>query len=208
MSAAQLKALLKERATLVPLTLEQYHRMVETGILSSGEPIELLDGYLVRKDRSAVGADPMTVGPAHSWALSQIEALLAGLEPRGCHFRSQRPLTISPDSEPEPDGAIVRGSRGEYRNRHPAPGDVYCVIEVADCSLQRDRTTKHRIYADAGIPQYVIVNLLENVIEEYRQPVQGMGRYGQITVHRKGAILKLDLPEAGGFELPTGQVLP
>ena len=95
----------------VGLTVEQYHRMIETGILRSGDPIELLEGQLVPKDRSAVGEDPMTVGNRHALAIGILTELNAQLANRGSYLRIQLPITVLPDSEPEPDGCIVRGRR-------------------------------------------------------------------------------------------------
>jgi Uma2 family endonuclease len=74
------------------------------------------------------------------------------------------------DSEPEPDVAVIRGTRRDYRDRHPSPADVGLITEVADATLQRDRTRKKRIYAHAGIPVYWIINLVDRQIEVYSNP--------------------------------------
>src|SRR5215204_7677140 len=105
MSLSTLQELVSHRATLMPLTVEQYHRMLQTGILQDGDPYELLDGYLVRKDRSAAGKDPMTIGPDHTGGVGLLGELQNDLKRFGCHMRLQQPVTILPDSEPEPDGA-------------------------------------------------------------------------------------------------------
>jgi len=170
----------------VPLTTDQYHQMIETGILVEGEPIELLDGVLVRKDRSAAGKDPMTVGGGHSFSVQALIDLNPKFGRFGCHIRVQQPLTIPNVDEPEPDGAIVKGTKRRYQGRHPGPAEVTCVIEVSDSSLGFDRTTKLRIYADAGIPQYVIINLVDHVVEVYSKPIAGRGRYAEATTLRPG----------------------
>jgi Uma2 family endonuclease len=90
-------------------------------------------------------------------------------------------VALPPFDEPEPDAAIVRGAIKDYRDHKPGPGDILCVIEVADASLRRDRATKQRIYADAGIAEYLIVNLPDRVIEVYTEPHKGKGRYGQLA---------------------------
>ena len=178
MSAVQLmRDLINTPQSLVGLTVEQYHQMIQQGILESGMPIELLDGFLVRKDRAKAGEDPMTVGDEHSWAVENLKLVLRAVEAMGHHVRCQQPVTLPPDGEPEPDGMIVRGSNNDYRRRKPTAADVSCVIEVADSSLNRDRGTKQRIYADAGIAQYVIVNLIEGVVEVYERPAVGSGKY-------------------------------
>src|ERR1051326_7518523 len=110
MSTAQLRDMLDDRAQVVGLTVDQYHRMIKEGILPEGEPIELLDGFLVRKDRSAKGADPMTVGHHHAWAIQNLARLLPELRRLGYDLRIQLPITIRPDNEPEPDAAIVRAA--------------------------------------------------------------------------------------------------
>jgi Uma2 family endonuclease len=188
-----LTELIDERTILYPLTIEQYHWMITHGIMPEGEPYELLDGHLVRKDRSAVGEDPMTVGHDHTFVVQFLERLDRRLEPRGCHMRCQQPVSLPPYDEPEPDGAIIRGQWDDYRKRHPGAKDVLCVIEVADASLKRDRTTKLRIYATAGIPTYLIINLPERCVEVYTQPRRRAGRYGRPTV----------LPPEQEVEFPT-----
>ena len=125
------------REAVVPLTVEQYHQMIEHGILPEGEPIELLQGQLVEKDRSATGEDPMTVGHGHSWVVTELESLGPKLRRLGCHIRVQQPVSVSPIDEPEPDAAVVLGLNALYRQRHPKAADVLCVVEVADSSLQR-----------------------------------------------------------------------
>jgi Uma2 family endonuclease len=178
---------------VVPLTIEQYHRMLEAGILEDGDPIELLDGFLVRKDRSGRGGSPVTVHPMHRVVVTRLGDLGSELERHGAHLQTQQPISLPPSQEPEPDGAIVRGRTEDYADRHPGPGDVLCVIEVADSSLRRDRTTKQRIYAAAGIPQYVIVNLQDQVIEVYEAPRPAEGRYGRTTTVERGATFDLHL---------------
>jgi len=169
--------------SLVGLTVEQYHRMIEGGILEEGAPIELLDGFLVRKDRAKAGEDPRTVNDEHIWAVENLRRVLREVDARGYYLRLQQPIVLPPDGEPEPDGAIVRGTLDDYRRRKPVAGDISCVIEVADSSLARDRGTKQRIYADAGIAQYVIINLVDREIEIYQRPLRGSGRFDE--VHRR-----------------------
>jgi Uma2 family endonuclease len=160
-----LQVAVAERAELVPLDVDQYHRMLEAGILREAEPVELLDGLLVRKDR---GGESMTVKPLHASTLSRLLAIVSSLS--GCHLRIQDPITVRPSHEPEPDAAIVRGRPQDYSERHPEPDDVVSVIEISESSLEHDRKTKLRIYAAAGIAQYVIVNLVDGRVEVYEDP--------------------------------------
>jgi hypothetical protein len=203
-----LKELLDLHMKVVPLNVDQYHRMIEVGILPEGEPIELLDGFLVHKDRSKAGADPMTVGHHHAWAIGQLGEVLQPVKQHGCHVRIQQPVTMPPDNEPEPDACIVRGAINEYKQRHPRAADVHCIIEAADSSLQRDRTTKLRIYAEAAIPQYLIINLLDGLIEEYGGPDPALGRYTAMRTHRKGDAVAFKLGGGATVVVPAAELLP
>lgn len=173
------------RVNVAPLTVEQYESMNAVGILPDGVPIELLDGLLVWKDRAAAGADPMAIGTHHQLGVNKLSRLARQVEKWGCYLAVQGPVRIVPSSEPEPDAAVIRGKPEDYAERHPGPRDVYSVIEVADSSLARDRITKCRIYASAGVRQYVIVNLVERQVEIYSSPVARQGRYAGETI-RKG----------------------
>ena len=206
-----LRELAEEGAVLFPLEVDQYHRMIANGILPEGEPFELLDGYLVRKDRSAAGEDPITIGHAHAWVISALGDLNPRLRRMGCHIRLQLPLTLPPFDEPEPDAAIVRGSKDKYRTHHPRSEDVRCVIEIADSSLRRDRNLKQQIYASAGVPCYLIINLIDSVIEVRSEPVSVKG---QAARYKKTRTLKpgeqFQIPARGGRSLnvAVGDVLP
>jgi Uma2 family endonuclease len=210
MIASPLEELIANRARLMPLTVEQYHRMLETGILRDGDPYELLDGYLVRKDRSAAGADPMTIGTDHTGGVELLGDLETDLRPRGYHIRVQQPVTILPDSEPEPDGAIVLGTIRSWfaAGRHPNEAEIPCLFEVSDSSLQHDRSTKRRIYADCGVPQYVIVNLVDRVIEVYTNPQRGQGRYKDVQVLRPGEKLRIILSATAHLDVAVDALLP
>lgn len=197
-----------ERRLLYALTVEKYHRMIESGILPEGEPFELLEGQVVRKERNAQGEDPMTVGPAHSEAVTALSFLNAKLRKQSCHIRTQQPITIPPYSEPEPDGAIVTGSKRDYRKRHPGPSDVLCVIEVADATLQHDRKNKIRVYAKAGIAQYIIINLVNRELEVYTRPNRRKGAYSQSTTLDRGQTVVFPTTQGDGLTVPVRRLIP
>jgi len=142
------------------LSVEQYHAMIQAGILTDDDPVELLEGWLVFK---------MPKNPAHRATTRLVRTALDNVLPVGWYTDSQEPITLL-DSEPEPDVVVVRGDTRQYLDRHPAPPDLALVIEVADTTLQRDRTSKKRAYARAGIPVYWIVNLGNEQMEVYTQP--------------------------------------
>lgn len=93
--------------SFVGLTVDQYHQMIDKGILEEGVPIELLDGFLVRKDRAKAGEDPMTVNDEHIWAVENLRRVLRDLESRGYYIHLQQPVVLPPDGEPEPDGGCL-----------------------------------------------------------------------------------------------------
>lgn len=142
------------------LTVEQYHQMIQSGILTDDDPVELLEGWLITKMPKNL--------PRHV-ATRLTRDAIARLLPAGWYVDSQEPITIL-DSEPEPDVVVVRGKSNQYADRHPGPAEVALVIEVADATLHRDRTLKKRLYARADSPIYWIINLSESHIEVYTLP--------------------------------------
>jgi Uma2 family endonuclease len=189
------------------LTVDQVEGMLAAGILVEGTPIELIDGVLVYKDRSDLGGDPMTIGKKHNLAVQLLKELDAELRSRGCSMQTQGPVRIPPHDEPEPDGAVVRGEPRDYADRLPTASDVSCVVEVSDSSLDYDRTTKLARYANAAIPQYVIVNLRNDCVEVYERPAASEERYESATVLRGGD--KLLLRVAGtSLEVDVTRLLP
>jgi Uma2 family endonuclease len=192
----------------VRLSVDQYHQMIERGILEEGAPIELLDGRLEWKDRSATGADPMTVGTDHAFSIEAAKELDPKLRRLSASARVQLPVTLPPYNEPEPDVSVVRGGKEHYRDHHPGSGDILCLIEVADSSLIRDRGRKLRIYADSGIALYVILNLIDQVAEVYSQPLVGKGRYAQATTLGLKDRLTIPTPKGKGLTVPVRKLFP
>ena len=141
-------------------TVAQYHQMLAAGILKDGDPIELLEGWLVQK---------MPENPPHCLATELVRLQLESVVPRTWHVRSPHPVTTR-ESEPDPDASVVRGKLRDYKSRHPAGSDIGLTAEVADSSQELDRTTKQRIYARAKIPVYWIVNLIDRQVEVYTNP--------------------------------------
>ena len=142
------------------LSVDQYHAMIRAGILTTDDPVELLEGWLVAK---------MSKNPSHRNVTRLIRQALERLVPAGWYVDTQEPITTV-DSEPEPDVTVIRGDTRHYLDRHPGPPDVALVVEVADATLQRDRGFKKRLYARAGIPVYWVVNLPERQFEVYTDP--------------------------------------
>lgn len=185
---------------LYRLNVDQYHRMIKEGILGDGDPIELLDGYLVLK---------MSRGPEHDFATCALNKRFARLVPDAFTLSNQCAATLADDSEPEPDFTIARGDESLYRHRHPGPADTALVVEVSASSLGRDRGTKARIYAAAGIPVYWVVNVTDKQIEVYTQP-GGSGdaaAYAQQAVYAVGADVPVVLDGATVGPIAVAEVV-
>ncbi|MFN8446866.1 MAG: Uma2 family endonuclease, partial [Caldilineaceae bacterium] len=124
------------------ISVEQYHAMIRSGAFDEDAPIELLEGWLVEK---------MPKSPSPALATDLVaEYLRAAIRP-GWFVRTQDPITLT-DSEPEPDVCVIKGNLRQYAQQHPQATDVGLVIEISDSSLGKDRGSKKRIYAHAGIP--------------------------------------------------------
>src|SRR5437762_1179786 len=146
-----------------PLTLRrwkrtEYERLADLGVFR-GEPIELISGQLVV-------AEPQY--PYHASAISAADYALRAVLPPRWIVRTQLPVSLDDESEPEPDLVVVPGRPADYREAHPARPAL--VVEVAESSLDFDRTHKGSLYARAGIQDYWVVNLVERVLEVYRDP--------------------------------------
>jgi Uma2 family endonuclease len=141
-------------------TVDEYHRLAEIGVLTEDDDVELLEGWIVPK---------MARNPPHDTSLELADEAIGGLLPPGWRRRIQSAVTL-PDSEPEPDIAVVRGDARSRAGRHPGPGDAGLLIEVADASLAHDRQDKGRVYANAGIVCYWIINLVDRQVEVYTDP--------------------------------------
>lgn len=142
------------------LSVPQYHEMIHRGILTKDDRVELLEGRLVEK---------MPINPPHRAAVKLTYDTLARLVPAGWYVDAQSPVTLA-ESEPEPDVTVVRGNTRQYLNQHPGPAEVALLVEVSDSTLERGRGLKQRLYAQAGIRVYWIINLVENQLEVYTAP--------------------------------------
>jgi Uma2 family endonuclease len=151
------------RRPIYRLSVEQYEKMVEAGIIKSGERVELIDGLLLEK---------MTQHPPHATSVEYTTAALRAILPEVWVVRDQKPIRLTA-SEPEPDVTVARGPRRLYEKRHPRPADIAFVVEVADSSLDEDRSDKNAMFARARIAVYWIVNLVHLQVEVYTDPRGG-----------------------------------
>lgn len=151
-------------------TIEDYHRLAELGFFTEDDRVELIRGEIMQMAAK---------GTAHTNCCRDLLEELAGLVTGRAKLQCQDPIILSSNSEPEPDFAILRKRADNYRFSLPKPEDVFLVIEIADSTLKYDREVKLPLYAEAGISDYWIFNLIDNHLEAYSQPYhKGQGIFG------------------------------
>jgi Uma2 family endonuclease len=177
-----------------PLTVADYHRLAEVGILHEDDRVELLDGQVVVMS---------PIGPRHAGCVDRLTRLLSRLAAEAAVVRVQNPVVLGDWAEPEPDLALLRPPIERYAAAHPRPADVMLVIEVADSSLDYDREVKLPLYAAAGIPEVWLVDLEGGKILLYRSP--GPDGYGDVVTACRGqTISPAELP---GAVMDAGEIL-
>jgi Uma2 family endonuclease len=151
------------------LSVDQFLKMVEAGIIPDEARVELLGGMLVER---------MVQNEPHNYVAGLLADLLRPIVAPDWIVREEKSLRVGRWSRPEPDLAIVRGRHSDYRSRDPQARDTALVIEVADSTYAKDRGRMWQLYAAGGIPAYWIVNIPDRRIETYSDPT-GRGRSAQ-----------------------------
>ena len=168
--------------TLAKWSVDDYHRMIEAGILRDRR-VELLAGEIFEMSPET----PIHYNTTKRGA-KYLEELLAGR----ADVRFNGSITLL-DSEPEPDIAIVRLPESIYNNRHPEPEDIFWVIEVAKTSLKKDLDLKGSIYATAEIQEYWILDISSKRLIVFREPQNGQYVIEQTLV--QGEVIPLAFPD-------------
>jgi len=181
--------------TIPRYTVERYLGLLDEGVLSPNDRVELLEGVIV--------AEPPS-DPPHATGVNLAASVLTGAVGARAAVRVQVPLVVGRLSLPEPDVAVVPGHLRDYSTRHPT--SALLVIEVADSSLVQDRLTKGAIYAAGGIPDYWIVNLRTRTVEVFRAPDPEAARYRQTTTAAAGT--RLELVALPGVTVLVDDLLP
>jgi Uma2 family endonuclease len=151
-------------------TREEYHRMAEVGILKPTDRVELIRGEIVEMS---------PIGRRHVAFVNNLTELLITRLTGRAMVSVQNPVVLSDDTEPEPDLAVLRRRVPPYKDAEPTTEDVLLLIEVAESSLAYDRSTKLRLYAEAGVPEYWVVDTVAERVEVYRAP--GASGYRETT---------------------------
>lgn len=142
-------------------TVEQYHQMVEAGILSEDDRVELIRGEIIEMS---------PIGRRHAANVKRINALFMMRLGQSVTIGVQDPIQLDNNSEPQPDISILRRRGDFYLSGHPQPQDILLLIEVADTTIETDREVKILLYADANILEVWLVDIDAECVEVYRQP--------------------------------------
>ena len=161
-------------------TAASYFALVEQGLLSPRDRVELLEGVIV--------AEP-PMDPAHASAITLAARAVERAVGDRALVRIQAPLIAGPFSVPEPDVAVVPGQPADYFHEHPT--SALLVVEVSESSLQQDRLSKSRVYAGANVMEYWIANLRERCIEIFRDPDPTRRLYAQRSTAYRGELMRL-----------------
>jgi Uma2 family endonuclease len=163
-----------------PFSVDDYHAMVQAGVLNEDERVELIEGEIVEMS---------PIGKLHASCVNRLNALFTSRIKQQAIVSVQNPVQTTSFSEPQPDVALLQYRPDFYAARHPRPRDILLVIEVADSTIDYDREVKMPLYARARIPQAVLVNLSLDVVEVYSKPVRGS--YTQVQTLKRGRSLKI-----------------
>jgi Uma2 family endonuclease len=174
--------------------IDEYNRMAEAGILHAGDRVELIEGAIIQMS---------PIGSRHAACVNRLTMLLSPRVAGMAIVSVQNPIIVDEYSQPEPDLALLRNREDYYARELPAATDVLLAVEVADTSGAIDRSIKIPLYARAGIPVVLLVDIPGESIEVYAGPTEGA--YTSVNLYRRGETFSLAiLPQAS---LAVDQVL-
>ena len=162
-------------------TVEEYHKMGDSGILKEGDRVELIRGEIVQMS---------PIGPVHAACVDRLNELFMVRLAGRIIVRVQNPVELDDTSEPEPDLTLLRRRNDFYSTGHPQPTDILLLIEVADTTLRKDREIKIPLYAEHKIPEVWLLNLSEYCVEVYRDP--GIDGYQNVQRLEEGQTVTVE----------------
>lgn len=168
------------------LSVEEYHRMGEVGILREDDRVELIDGELI---------EMTPIGPFHAGLGGMLVELLGYRTAGRAIAWGQNPIHLSARSEPQPDFALLRHRQDRYKRSLPTAKDVLLLVEISDKTLRYDRETKISLYARHGIPEYWIANIPQRRIEVYWHPDPEQGCYRELRALTEGLLAPACFPD-------------
>lgn len=142
-------------------TVQQYHQMCESGILTEDDRVELIRGEIIEMS---------PIGTKHAACVNRLVNLLVQLLGKSAIIAPQNPVLLNNKSEPQPDVALLQPRDDFYETAHPQPQDIFLLIEVADSTVMYDREEKIPLYAEANIREVWLVDINAQIVEVYQQP--------------------------------------
>lgn len=183
------------------LSVAQYLKMIETGILPERPRVELVRGRLITR---------MTKNTPHNFAVLALGEILRVRVAPGHIVSQESSLVLGDHSRPEPDFTVPRGPSTTYRSRDPRASDVVLIIEVSDSTYAKDRGLMWRLYAEARLPIYWIVNIGLRQVEVYSEP-SGKGRgaaYAKVEIYEADSEVPVVIEGVEVGKVSVGQILP
>lgn len=175
-------------------TVQQYHQMSESGILSERDRVELIQGEIIQMS---------PIGRRHAACVDRLTERLILLLSTRAIIRSQNPIRLSNNSEPQPDIALLRRREDFYSESHPQPADIFLIVEVSDTTADFDREIKIPAYAEGNITEVWLIDLNAQQIEVYRKPTP-QGYQNVQLLNREQTLTILAFPD---IELSVEQIL-
>ena len=158
-------------------TVEEYEELGRAGFFQGDKRVELFQGEIIAMS---------PIGYRHATAVRLLNNFLARKSKGRYEVDPQNPFVLDSHSEPQPDLTLVDPAVSR-QHRHPAPNDLFLVIEVSDSSVRYDRDDKGPAYAARGVREFWLLNLEANHLEVFRSP--GPRGYGESTIHDRDAIV-------------------
>lgn len=174
-------------------SVDDYYKMIKLGMLKDYERAEIIEGELIKK---------MTVGDRHAAVVNILNRYFSRNLPENILVSIQNPVRLSDFNETEPDVLLADLTKYDGR-RHPRPAEVLVLIEVSDSTLKYDRDTKLPLYAEAGIGEVWIVNLVSNIVEVHTKPEYGI--YQAVRIYRPGETVESE--SVSNLTIETNKIL-
>jgi Uma2 family endonuclease len=178
-----------------PITVSDYYKMAEVGILTEHDRVELIEGQII---------EMVPIGSEHAGKVNNLTYLLVTTLGTRAVVSVQNPVRLSNILEPEPDFAVLKPRPDRYAGGHPTAADVLLLIEVADSSLNYDRIVKARLYARHGVPELWVVDIKARRITVHRNPIGDA--YTDIT--ERSPADTLEIAALPGATISAAEVFP
>ncbi len=194
-AANPLARIAKNPQLLRQFSVVDYHKMIESGILTANDRVELLEGWIVNK---------MPQNTPHVSSVRRVMRFLCGLLSANWTLTCQGPISLA-DSEPEPDFTIARGEQGIYDRQRIKAADIGVLMEVGDCTLLADRRYKGALYAQAKIPDFWLINVVKRQVEVYTKP--RAGKYQKVVANSEKQSVPLVLDGEKIADIPVSELI-